>query len=423
LTKVSSGLDYLATGKWPEATKAVETHQKAIWELSLTDQQYADLIKEISDDQRRQNEVWKESQPFMEQAAKLHQQQEAAAKKYADALSALLTVTQGYQGAVDALDGQTVEAIKFYLDAGVAQEKLATAYGLTVQQIKAVSLELKAENDARKAEQDQIDAATKLWDNYYKTIAAEDKSTVQGQIANIWAWAQAQYDALDKAKKWSQDAADAITATATAQAEQAKRVDMEKDKFSQQYYAKQASDAHAHLEAVQADWTNHTMAEIDLLQQQANAADDSLAHWQDAATAAMDQTQPPINATTNALHGLSAAANQAAAAIGQMPSSSATWRNPATGQIESWDWKMEGQGLGGGVRAAGGPVDAGVPYLVGERGPELFVPSTSGSIVPNGGGPSIQNTFHLVDTESNLARRVADIVMQSIRNGVRLNGM
>ena len=34
-------------------------------------------------------------------------------------------------------------------------------------------------------------------------------------------------------------------------------------------------------------------------------------------------------------------------------------------------------------RAAGGPVSGNSPYLVGERGPELFVPATSGKIVPN----------------------------------------
>jgi hypothetical protein len=34
-------------------------------------------------------------------------------------------------------------------------------------------------------------------------------------------------------------------------------------------------------------------------------------------------------------------------------------------------------------RASGGPVTGGSPYIVGERGPELFVPGTSGGIVPN----------------------------------------
>jgi hypothetical protein len=35
-------------------------------------------------------------------------------------------------------------------------------------------------------------------------------------------------------------------------------------------------------------------------------------------------------------------------------------------------------------RASGGPVTGGTPYIVGERGPELFVPGASGAIVPNG---------------------------------------
>lgn len=34
-------------------------------------------------------------------------------------------------------------------------------------------------------------------------------------------------------------------------------------------------------------------------------------------------------------------------------------------------------------RASGGPVSSGSPYIVGERGPELFVPGRSGTIVPN----------------------------------------
>lgn len=37
----------------------------------------------------------------------------------------------------------------------------------------------------------------------------------------------------------------------------------------------------------------------------------------------------------------------------------------------------------GGARAAGGPVSSGTSYLVGERGPELFTPNSSGTITPN----------------------------------------
>jgi hypothetical protein len=47
-----------------------------------------------------------------------------------------------------------------------------------------------------------------------------------------------------------------------------------------------------------------------------------------------------------------------------------------------------------GKRAGGGPVNSGSPYIVGERGPELFVPSMSGQVVPNyamGGATTVNN--------------------------------
>lgn len=40
-------------------------------------------------------------------------------------------------------------------------------------------------------------------------------------------------------------------------------------------------------------------------------------------------------------------------------------------------------GLFGGARARGGSVSSGKAYLVGERGPELMVPNTSGTVIPN----------------------------------------
>lgn len=43
----------------------------------------------------------------------------------------------------------------------------------------------------------------------------------------------------------------------------------------------------------------------------------------------------------------------------------------------------------GGFKADGGPVSTGKGYIVGERGPEWFVPKSAGTIVPNGAGGSI----------------------------------
>lgn len=55
--------------------------------------------------------------------------------------------------------------------------------------------------------------------------------------------------------------------------------------------------------------------------------------------------------------------------------------NPVTFNV---DFRQTGDFPGrGGPHARGGPVEAGMSYLVGERGPELFVPSAPGKIVPN----------------------------------------
>jgi len=62
-------------------------------------------------------------------------------------------------------------------------------------------------------------------------------------------------------------------------------------------------------------------------------------------------------------------------------------------------------------RASGGPVSAGRPYIVGERGPEMFVPSASGSIVPNHAlafaGASAGPTFNITITGNTLLDRDA----------------
>lgn len=55
-------------------------------------------------------------------------------------------------------------------------------------------------------------------------------------------------------------------------------------------------------------------------------------------------------------------------------------------------------------RAVGGPVASNSPYIVGERGPELFVPGTAGNIVPNnqlgGGGEPVTVNFTILANDT-----------------------
>jgi phage-related minor tail protein len=67
----------------------------------------------------------------------------------------------------------------------------------------------------------------------------------------------------------------------------------------------------------------------------------------------------------------------------------------------------------GNGRAIGGNVSAGMPYTVGERGAELFVPNTSGKIISAGNSKSAGNTT-VVNQSVNISAGVAQTVRAEI---------
>ncbi len=78
----------------------------------------------------------------------------------------------------------------------------------------------------------------------------------------------------------------------------------------------------------------------------------------------------------------------------------------------------------GGARAAGGPVDAGTPYLVGEQGPELFVPHSAGAIAPNsalGRGGNVTLNVTARDAQSFLKSesQIAAMLSRALARGQR----
>lgn len=85
-------------------------------------------------------------------------------------------------------------------------------------------------------------------------------------------------------------------------------------------------------------------------------------------------------------------------------------------------------GLGGRIykslteKAMGGPVNGGQPYIVGERGPELFVPNSSGGIVPNnrlgmGGGFTLAPVYNIDarGATADLSRALPGILQENNR--------
>ena len=83
--------------------------------------------------------------------------------------------------------------------------------------------------------------------------------------------------------------------------------------------------------------------------------------------------------------------------------------------------------------AKGGAVSAGRPYIVGEQGPELFLPNQSGTMVPNNqlAGANVNVTYNIqafdsrdtLDAITTHAPTIVNIVEESFRRGGRVGGL
>jgi hypothetical protein len=80
----------------------------------------------------------------------------------------------------------------------------------------------------------------------------------------------------------------------------------------------------------------------------------------------------------------------------------------------------------GGIRtfAAGGSVMAGRPILVGEKGPELFVPGSNGSIVPNGGGSLVGGNNYQITVQAGVGdpRAIGQQIVEYVKKFEQANG-
>jgi len=114
-------------------------------------------------------------------------------------------------------------------------------------------------------------------------------------------------------------------------------------------------------------------------------------------------------------------------------------QSPAVGTRAS-DFNLTGFGnlesIGVAGFADGGNPPVGRPSIVGERGPELFVPKSSGTIVPNnalgGGGVKVEAINIIVENtgenlspkaQKQIAGQVQGIVLSTLANERRSGGM
>jgi hypothetical protein len=320
----------------------------------------------------------------LEVSNKLLKEHEEQVKKDAKALEEWQTATDkvnaamvGWQTTLDTVDGTVVEAIKYYLSAGVSQADLAKAYGLTAQQVKAVATALEEYGNALTATADLEKAELAR----RKEITAADLKATNDRVL------------AEFQKKQAAEASEAAFLKANL------------------------ADAQAQ-DAIQQGVTATTKVAVDSADVIGNAYTQ---HFK-AAQGSFEQFQGVVMAGTADMIAGVATFNSAHDA-GSWLATQVAMRDAQNQRGQTY---IDTGIFGMPVRDSGGPVVAGKSYLIGGgKAPELFTPGASGFVTPGGGGGGglVQHIYitQPLGTADAIARAVADAQVQLMRGqGVRL---
>ena len=355
----------------------------------------------------------------------------AAMKPFNEAMVELNSAGATWQDTLNTMSGDVVEAVKYYLDAGVSQTALANAYDLTATQIKAVSAALKEELDAQKVLDDFAKKTHEIAMKQQQEVTAAQKKELDARNTQVVAGFQQiqQLEAqnadfvqkmtlsetdykIAKIREWEQATINAFKGTTEQVATYTDAV---------RTRAQQQVDAFSKVN--------------DIVTLIGKSAAERAAEEQGAAKQTGDAVTAEYRRQEEAFMSFKGVV---VAGTREILEQSATMQYQMTREIRTasdWidrQWAMQqaqrdrGEifltGFGGGMptRAGGGPVSPNTTYLVGEQGPELFTPSGSGFISPSGAaGVVIHNTFHVVDTEANIVQRVGEAITRSLKSSTK----
>ena len=340
--------------------------------------------------------------------------------KFTDAMQELNSVGQGWRGTLDTINGTVAQAITYYLNAGVSQAALATAYGLTAAQVKAVASALKEEADMATLAHNIEASATA---NSLKQYQAWE-TQIHGAADRV---AKSILDGDAQIEKAHADLA-AFTEKTTTQttADQIGKIWQVADAQKQAFKGTQ-DQALAYYQAIDQLATEEETA----LRQSADAAAkaaDATGRFGDANARAAQQVGVFVGQMIASNEQLDAFYAQyalhsnvgtpgAGSSVG-MPAAGSSLAFAAAGAAAA-TWKVP-------TFAAGVDNFSGGRAIVGEAGPELLDLPPGSSVTPlskvaaGGSQVVVHNTFNIVDTEANIARRVSDSIMRSILSGRRL---
>lgn len=320
----------------------------------------------------------------------------AEAKAYADAIANLAAVGTTWQKTLEGVNPGLVEDAKQMLAAGANAKDLEVAWGLLPPILKAIELSMKDDAEAIKTMSAQEAELTKASAEHYKAVNAASHNTVQAQIDDAYLAAGARIAAMEKTKSYSVAAEMEIWAAAEQTANNIVKKSIEANANSKDAYEARAATAEAAYANMIAHADRFKTADIEAMRKTAEAARIAADNWTTDTDAAFDHMKKKSDDTSAAIvggfHQIEMASQAAAlgskaafdAAQAAIYISQGMSQNAADQKVQEDNYIKGSQVNISGHRAAGGPVSAGAAYLVGENGPELFVPHGGGDIIPNG---------------------------------------
>jgi hypothetical protein len=352
-------------------------------------------------------------------------------KKLADARKALASVDEDWHVTVDALDQAVVASIKHYLEAGVAQDKLATAYHLTAEQVAAVAKSLKDQTEAEKIAERAASDSEKRWEDLYGLRLTMSGKTTDAMIADIARWKAAEIRAHVDAKTDTTDFYSWLAQMESARTESMTQNRLRDNNNSKAYWDDQKAQAEDAYDFALAHADQFTQGYIEQLRQTKIAATDAAEHWQNNVGKTLDELTHQADKLGQALRVVFTmdvtAQNLEQTLKGMHPNN-----NPLMGDFggsysravelakKGYSFQeimnfLNGQTLPEvpiGPRIPGfrdgGVGDFGAGTIVELHGKEAIIPLDGHS----GGMGTVHNTFYVNGTAEEAAEKISDIMMR-----------
>lgn len=359
-------------------------------------------------------------------------------KKRRDAMTEIESVTNTYHETVSLLDQDMVVSIKNYLAAGVAQDKLATAYGLTATQLTAIVKVMKDEDIAQKLAAKQASDSQARWEQFYAARIEMSGRATDAVIADIQRWEAAQVKSHVDAKTDTADFYSWLELTTKQMQERADQERLLTDQHSKAYWVQQKVDAEDAYQFALAHADQFTSGYIDMLAKTKDAATDAAEHWENQLGSELDDLTEKVDRLKGAME-FGGSFEVTSQNFAQALHSANTFGNnvPIGHFDEALAYNMARKGYsfeeiikileskgGGPVPPPKGPRipgfrdggvgDFGEGTLAVLHGKEAIVPLDGPGGV--GVGKTVNN-FYVNGTAEDVARKIGDILMRNYRMG------